>query len=77
MNIFIRTLIGKEIPLVFDLSLTIEKLKCEIKEKQGIPSDQQRIIFAGAQLEDNRTLESYNLKSESSLNMDPKAKVGN
>ena len=77
LNIFIKTLIGKEIALVVDPSLTIEQLKCEIKEKTDIPSEQQKIIFAGAQLENNRTLESYNLKSGITLNVVPKAKAGN
>ena len=77
LQLFIKTLTGKEIPLIVDPSLTIQKLKCEIQDKEGVPSDQQRIIFAGAQLEDSRTLASYNIKTNSNLNMIPRPKAAN
>ena len=75
LQIFIKTLTGKEIVLTVAPSFTIQKLKCEIQDREEIPSDQQRIIFAGAQLEDSRTLASYNIKTESTLNLIPRPKI--
>ena len=77
LQIFIKTITGKEITLTVDPSLTIQNLKCEIQDAEGVPSDQQRIIFAGAQLEDSRTLASYNIKTNATLNMFPRPKIGN
>ena len=77
LHLTIKTLTGKEIPLTVDPSLTIQKLKCEIQDIEGILPEQQRIIFAGAQLEDSRTLASYNIKTGSNFNLIPRAKKGN
>ena len=77
LQLFIKTLTGKEIVLTVDPTLTIKKLKCEIQDKEGVPSNQQRLIFAGAQLEDSRTLASYNIKTNSNLNMIPRTKAAN
>jgi ubiquitin len=69
LQIFIKTLTGKEMSFVVEPYLTIEKLKCKIQDKEGIPSDKQKIIFAGDQLEDSRTLASYNIKARAILYM--------
>lgn len=68
-QVFVKTLTGQSIPIDYRADLTIAELKNEVSSREGVPVQQQRLIFQGKQLENDSTLEDYNIQPSNTIHL--------
>ena len=76
MQIFVKTQNGKNMAIDVEPEDTVGKLKEKIQEKEEVPVDQQRLVYGGKQLDDEATLQSYDIKNESTIHLVLRLKGG-
>ncbi len=69
MQVFVKTLTGKSITLDVEQGDSIDSIKKKIAEKEAIPADQQRLIFGGKQLDNEKTIADYNIQSDATIHL--------
>jgi len=69
MQLFVKTLTGKTVSIEVEEGESIEDVKAKIAEKEGIPAEQQRLIFGGQQLQDAKTLDDYDVGDDATLHL--------
>ncbi|KAL2832895.1 ubiquitin-related domain-containing protein [Aspergillus cavernicola] len=69
MLIKVRTLTGKEIELDIEADYKVSRIKERVEEKEGIPPVQQRLIFGGKQMADDKTAQDYSLEGGATLHL--------
>lgn len=69
MQLFVKTLTGKTVSIEVEEGESIEDVKAKIAEKEGIPAEQQRLIFGGQQLQDQKTLQDYDVGDDATLHL--------
>lgn len=69
MQIFIKTLTGRTVMLIVVETDTVSSVKQKLKDKDGVPVDEQRLLFAGHELKDSSTLKDYNIQKDATLHL--------
>lgn len=69
MSLFVKTMTGKTVSIEVEEGESIEDVKAKISEKEGIPAEQQRLIFGGQQLEDCKSLEDYGVNDDDTFHL--------